>query len=89
MHLELAEVRELIKPFDARSLAYPWKHPDPAMDELCRGLQELMQVEDRRRSNRRQIFRRIWSVVQDRPLPENFDLLPRAAIPYLNEPWYC
>jgi hypothetical protein len=22
-------------------------------------------------------------------LPENYNLLPRAAIPYMDEPWYC
>jgi hypothetical protein len=28
-------------------------------------------------------------LVADRPLPENFDLMPRATIPYMDEPWYC
>ena len=41
------------------------------------------------KSARAEVFRRIWERAADRPLPEEFDLLPRAAIPYLNEPWYC
>jgi hypothetical protein len=28
-------------------------------------------------------------LADDWPLPENFDLMPRASIPYLDEPWYC
>jgi len=29
----------------------------------------------------------VWAE-QGAPLPENFDLQPRATIPYLDEPWY-
>jgi radical SAM superfamily enzyme YgiQ (UPF0313 family) len=87
--LELPEVRKLIGPFDAKALVYPWKHPDPAVDRLCADLQNLVRAEERRKSTRAQIFRQIWEWAADRPLPENFDLTPRAAIPYLNEPWYC
>jgi radical SAM superfamily enzyme YgiQ (UPF0313 family) len=87
--MELPEVRDLVEPFDAEALVYPWKHPDPAMDRLCRDLQALIKAEDRRRTPRVQVFGRIWGLAHDRPLPENFDLVPRAAIPYLNEPWYC
>jgi radical SAM superfamily enzyme YgiQ (UPF0313 family) len=87
--LELQEVREMVGPFDANALVYPWRHPDPSMDRLCADLQQLIRAEERRRSSRRQIFRRIWELAADRPLPENFDLMPRAAVPYLNEPWYC
>jgi len=87
--LELPEVRQLVGPFDAQALVYPWRHPDPAMDELCVHLQNLIRAEDRRKATRAQIFSMIWAAANDRPLPDNFDLLPRAAIPYLNEPWYC
>jgi radical SAM superfamily enzyme YgiQ (UPF0313 family) len=87
--MELPEVRDIVAPFDAKALVYPWKHPDPAMDRLCQDLQVLIKAEDRRRTPRAQVFGRIWEAAHDRPLPENFDLVPRAAIPYLNEPWYC
>jgi hypothetical protein len=87
--LELPEVRDLVGPFDAKALVYPWQHPDPAMDQLCVDLQNLIRAEDRRQATRAQIFRKIWAAANDRPLPVDFDLLPRAAIPYLNEPWYC
>jgi radical SAM superfamily enzyme YgiQ (UPF0313 family) len=87
--MELPEVRGIVEPFDAGALVYPWKHPDSAMDRLCRDLQALIKAEDRRRTPRAQVFGRIWGLAHDRPLPENFDLVPRAAVPYLNEPWYC
>ena len=37
---------------------------------------------------RRAIFAEVWELANERPI-ENFDLLPRAAVPYLDEPWYC
>ena len=36
--LELEEVREMVGPFDAKALIYPWKHPNPAIDRLCEGV---------------------------------------------------
>jgi len=87
--LELPEIRELVAPFDAAGLVHPWKHPDPEMDRFSAGLLRMVAVEERHKTPRRQIFAEIWERSQDAPLPENFDLLPRSAIPYLNEPWYC
>ena len=87
--LELAEVRELVGPFDPRALVFPWRHPDPEMDRLCASLQAVVKASDKQRASRREVFRLIWELAQERSLPEDFDLVPRAAIPYLNEPWYC
>jgi radical SAM superfamily enzyme YgiQ (UPF0313 family) len=87
--MELPEVRDIVQPFDAKSLVYPWKHPDPAMDQLCTDLQAMIRAEDKRQASRRKVFGRIWEMAHDRPLPDDFDLVPRAAVPYLNEPWYC
>ena len=81
--LELPEVRALIGPFDSQRLVFPWRHPDPAMDELAQRIAVLAQGQ----GSRREIFERIWTLANQRP----FDLtLPaRATVPYLNEPWYC
>jgi radical SAM superfamily enzyme YgiQ (UPF0313 family) len=87
--MELPEVRGLVGPFDAKALVYPWQNPDPAMDRLCAELQSAIRAEDKRQASRRRVFARIWSMAHDQPLPEDFDLMPRAAVPYLNEPWYC
>ncbi len=42
-----------------------------------------------KKDSRREIFRRVWDLVDGPPLPKNFDLMPRATIPYMDEPWYC
>ncbi len=78
--LDLEEVRSLVGPFEPEAISYPWKHPDPEMDRLCRGLQELIKVEERAGSSRRAIFAKI---APDLELPAG------AAIPHMTEPWYC
>jgi radical SAM superfamily enzyme YgiQ (UPF0313 family) len=87
--LDLQEVRELVGPFDERALSYPWRHSDPALDGLCSSIQELIKREERRNASRREIFAKIWQLAYERAMPEEFDLMPRATVPYLNEPWYC
>ncbi|MCS6952932.1 MAG: CUAEP/CCAEP-tail radical SAM protein [Bryobacterales bacterium] len=87
--LELDDVRAMVGPLDPATLSYPWRHPDPGMDELNRKLFRLVAESERSRASRRQIFAAIWREACEEPLPGDFDLLPRAAVPYLNEPWYC
>ena len=83
--LELDDVQRVITGFDEPALLYRWKHADPSMDALAAEAMEIAAL----KCPRRQVFRRMWNLVADRPLPDNFDLLPRAAIPYMDEPWYC
>jgi radical SAM superfamily enzyme YgiQ (UPF0313 family) len=59
--LELPDIQAVIGPFDATTLTYPWRHPDPRVDELQRTMMEIA----------------------------NAPRTSRAAIPYMNEPWYC
>ncbi len=93
--LELAEVRELVGPFDQAALVYPWRHPDPCVDELSQEVQELVRAGEKLKRSRSRIFGRIWETAHrtaglaERVLPPEPALLARAAIPYLNEPWYC
>ena len=93
--LELAEVRELVAPFDEKALAYPWRNPDPRADELCAELQDLIQKCEKKKLSRREIFAEIWESAHQKAklpvpsLPGANDRLARAAIPYLTEPWYC
>ena len=88
--LELDEVRALIGPFDEDALAYKWKHPDPSLDALSAEVLRLAAAEEKRETGRGGIFAKIWALAAaDEPLPENFDLMPRATIPYMDEPWYC
>ena len=90
--LELDEIRALVKPFDGRSLTHPWVHPDPAVDALQQSVSTL--VGQRLNASRREMFEEIWSLahaaVGRTPAPRlDPGILPRAAVPYLNEPWYC
>jgi radical SAM superfamily enzyme YgiQ (UPF0313 family) len=93
--LELPEIREQVGPFDEAALVYPWRNPDARVDQLCDEVQRLVHSGEKLKRSRTHIFARIWeeahraaglSEVADRALPV---LVARAAIPYLNEPWYC
>jgi len=86
---ELDDVRALMGPFDPQLLVYPWKHPDPKVDSLGARVFQLVHEEQRQGRSRAEIFRAIWRAAGEDGLPDNFRLLPRAAIPYLDEPWYC
>jgi radical SAM superfamily enzyme YgiQ (UPF0313 family) len=83
--LELEEIQPVITGFDEPALLYRWKHPHAAMDALAEQALKLAA----KKIPRHQIFRQMWDLVAERPLPENFDLMPRATIPYMDEPWYC
>jgi hypothetical protein len=92
--LELAEVRAHVGAFDQAALVYPWRHPDARVDELCEEVQELARAGEKLNRSRSRTFARIWEAahraagLSEPALPEQV-LLARAAIPYLNEPWYC
>ena len=77
--LELDDID--VGPFDAKSLVYPWKHRDPAVDRLSADAFRIVAG----KGTRSQIFRRVAALADLR----DFKLVARAAIPYLDEPWYC
>jgi len=87
--LELPEMDRYLTGFDKPALLHRWKHPDPAMDVLASDVLSLVAKEQKRGRGRREIFASIWELVHGTPPKEEFGLLPRAAIPYLDEPWYC
>ena len=92
--LELADVRELVGPFDPAVLGYRWRHPDARVDALQRDIEALVSRagED---ADRRALFERAWErahAAEDGPRLELPDVAPgraRATVPYLTEPWYC
>jgi radical SAM superfamily enzyme YgiQ (UPF0313 family) len=88
--LELEDVRAVIAPFDSQSLTYPWRHTDPRVDALQAELTRLVGVAAS--TSRSEVFNAAWALAHDRagrPLRRQPTLVARAAIPYLNEPWYC
>jgi hypothetical protein len=88
--LELDDVRSLVGPFDAATLAYPWSHPDPRVDDLQRDVSHIVGV--RTGSDRRTVFSEISALAHERAGRPQRPAGPResqAAVPYLSEPWYC
>jgi hypothetical protein len=87
--LELPEVRDVIGPFDASSLTYPWHHANPAVDALQQQVMAL--VASGAHAGRREAFAAIWDVAhahggrQAPPLPA----MPARPPAYISEPWYC
>jgi hypothetical protein len=93
--LELAEVRNIVGPFDKAGLAYPWKHTDPGVDRLQADIQALVQGAAGGGEGRREVFSKVWMLAERHsvgpapPLAATARCERRAPIPYLTEPWYC
>ncbi len=93
--LDLREIGEMIGPFDEQALIYPWRNPDPRVDELSLDLQDHVMSWEKDKLSRLEIFRRVWELAHQAAgwaaplLPETPDLVARVAIPCLTEPWYC
>jgi hypothetical protein len=88
--LELAEIRARIDRFDPSSLTHVWTHADPAVDALQRAIEQM--VGRRVTAPREEFFAMVWKIAHDaigESAPSRAPLLSRAAVPYLNEPWYC
>jgi radical SAM superfamily enzyme YgiQ (UPF0313 family) len=92
--LELEDVRRMVEAFDAEALVYPWKHADPRVDALCDEVQRIVAASEKLKRSRHATFERILRAAEEAAGRESEGaappaLLARAAIPYLNEPWYC
>jgi radical SAM superfamily enzyme YgiQ (UPF0313 family) len=90
--LELPDVRAVTGSFDGASLTHPWVHVDPAVDRLQADVAEL--VGKRLNAPRQEVFARVWDKAHTyanaaAPPRHTPVVAARAAIPYLNEPWYC
>jgi len=93
--LEVPEVHRMVGPFDEAALVYPWRHPDPRVDQLQAVVAALVQAAPTRGESRRQVFAHVWLLAEraahgsHRPLPPAIQAPARVTIPYLTEPWYC
>jgi hypothetical protein len=93
--LELREMRDLALGFDDALLSYRWRHPDPRVDRLQAGLQELVRQEEAAGAGRREIFGKVWLLAEEaagkpcRPLVEKPLGPARMPIPFMTEPWFC
>jgi hypothetical protein len=90
--LELSEVQNLVGPFDAQSLVFPWRHRDPRMDVLSAEIQQIAATADAQKISRSATFAQIWAAAHAaaglaaRTLAP---LRPSLPVPFLSEPWYC
>jgi hypothetical protein len=88
--LELDDVRARIGPFDAATLAYPWAHADPRVDDVHREIARLVGV--RVAADRRVMFDEIAAIAYVRAGRPSRHVGPRrerSLVPQLSEPWYC
>lgn len=90
--LQLDEMRAVTHGFDAASLTHRWSHADPRVDALQQRVAAL--VGGKLAAGRQETFRRVWTLAHEAgalaaPAPRTAPAIPRATIPYLNEPWYC
>ena len=89
--LELPEIRAVAPAFDAATMTHPWRHVDPEVDRLQQRVATIVGV--RAQPGRAETFAQVWAAAHEAaglaPPDRRPDILPRAAIPYLNEPWYC
>jgi radical SAM superfamily enzyme YgiQ (UPF0313 family) len=90
--LELDDVRAITHGFDSVSLIHRWTHPDPRVDVLQERVAYI--VGSRLNAARAQVFERVWAEAHEAagfiPVPaRTAAAVPRTAVPYLNEPWYC
>ena len=83
--------------FEPELLVYPWRNPDPRVDNLQRELEEMVHQESKRGAGRAEIFAQVWRLTHrakgadsaEEAMPPPLHLAARATVPYLTEPWYC
>ena len=89
--LELDEIREGVEPFDPASLTWPWRHRDPAVDQLQADVMHV--VASLNGAPRRDVFDAIdvlaRAAAHVTAQPKARSRTSRAAPPHLTEAWYC
>ena len=88
--LELDDVRQVAGAFDPGTLTFRWTHRDPDVDRLHEEV--VGEIGGRLTAHRRELFDSISRRAHERAGLARAQvpvLVARAAIPYLNEPWYC
>lgn len=97
--LELPDIRAVVSDFDPRTLTHPWRHPDPRVDALQGAVMRLVGVQ--MSGSRQSTFDAVQALADEAldhggpgavprmAMRRQPPLRSRAAIPYLDEPWYC
>jgi len=89
--LELEEIRDMVEPFDAQALFYPWKNSDPHVDELSAAVQAIASEGEKKKEARSLSFARIWKAAHDaaESIAPPLSVKLNPVVPFLSEPWYC
>ena len=90
--LELPGIQQVIGAFDPERLCYPWRNPDPLVDELQSELEATIAQAAKPELQRRRMFEQVRNATSSKmgkPGREMPVLPDRVTIPYLTEPWYC
>jgi radical SAM superfamily enzyme YgiQ (UPF0313 family) len=91
--LDLPEMAQFIEAFDEQALVYPWANPDARPDLLASTVQLIVQHGEKAGFSRAEIFQQVRAAAHAAAglaaEPSIRPLASCAAIPYLNEPWYC
>jgi radical SAM superfamily enzyme YgiQ (UPF0313 family) len=93
--LELPDINAVVEPFDAASLTFPWRHPDPRVDALQREVMQI--VSANAHATRAEVFDRIAARVKGSdPFTVRHDLgcgdscrARGPTPPFMTEAWYC
>jgi radical SAM superfamily enzyme YgiQ (UPF0313 family) len=92
--LDLTEIQPHLDGYDEEALSYRWRNSDETVEELCAGVQEIVEASAENNHSRRETFAAIYAAALtacDRPsndLP-SLKSAPGVAIPSMSEPWFC
>ena len=90
--LELPGFGDLIGPFDAKLLGYPWRNPDARVDALQAEIQNYVMQAEQANTPRQEVFAAIWRMAHAAlglPAPALDGRELGTAVPHMSEPWYC
>jgi len=72
--------------WDDAGLSYRWRALEPEADRLAEQVQAAVAAESKAGQGRREIFHQVATIAGVRLPPP---AMPRATVPYLDEPWFC
>ncbi len=90
--LDLPGFRALLRPYSPPELGYPWRNPDPRVDDLQLSAQAWVERAEQKGLSRFEAFAGLWDLTHAALREKAAPLDPAAAgplSPHLSEPWYC
>ncbi|MGH9466919.1 MAG: CUAEP/CCAEP-tail radical SAM (seleno)protein [Terriglobales bacterium] len=85
--LELPDTGAWLGEFDAQALSYRWRAAEPEAERLCLEVQQTVAEGTQAKLPRETVLDAVGELVGGVRKPAA--AMPRATIPYLDEPWFC